>query len=589
VVQNISYINKEVTLIDVVTAEIVREYLKTVAGEMDQSMTRAAMSPVFNEGHDYSVPIFYIDGEKVQLTNFSGILNHSMPSTISVTNVVKYYKDDINEGDVFLVNDPYSGGSHLPDWTIMRPVFCQDRLTFFAVVRAHQLDVGGPVAGAKNAYAREIWQEGFRIFPIRVYDRGKLRQDAWDFFMANTRIRELMENDVIAMIGACKVGETRIKALLDKYEFDTVTKSINYILDYSERLLRSEFSRWPDGEYEGESFVDSDWAGTEDIKIKAKIIVKGDEVTVDFTGSDRQVAGCVNSPVGNTLSYIYQCFQVVRPDIPVNAGFFRAIKATLPERSVVDCEPPAPVANCTVCVGNNITETVMNGLEKIVPERVGNAGIDLCFIYTWGVDSRHGWYYLGLDYNASCMSCGGAYGVDGWGGHNALLSVLRDPSFEMFEIQFPFLYLQGEYVTDTAAPGKWRGVPAFHLKRETQEDATVNMFIQGYKYPLLGFVGGKPGLGNYFILDYGTKNEKMVTSFEDQAPSPKGQIILAQSGGGGGWGNPLDRDPRKVLDDVTNEYVSVEGARKDYGVVIDKGTMTIDENATRESRKALRS
>jgi len=574
---------------DLITAEIIREYLLTVSEEMSETVTRTAMSPVFNEGHDYSTAIFYFDGRQISLIARATVVpEHIYASLVSLEVMLKTFEADIHEGDIGLVNDPYFGGSHLPDWTIMKPVFFEGKPTFFPVVRAHQLDVGGPVAACKNAYAKTIWQEGFRIYPIKLVEQGKTREDVWRVLLANTRLASDVDNDLRAMIGACKIAEDRIRSLVSKYGIGEVSESVGYILNYSEKRFREEISTWPDGEYEGQAFLDSDWGGGhKDININCKVNVKADNISIDLAGSHPQVEGCVNSPAGNTASWLYTPLTAICPDIPVNSGFLRPVKLILPRGTVVNPDPPYPTGQSTVCVGNQICEALMAALEKCIPEKVATAGLDLTFLYNWGIDGRHGNYFLGLDYIASACSAGGTYGQDGWGGYTATHCALRIPTYEMTEIQFPYLYHRGEYVTDSAAPGKWRGVPAWELVREmtNAKDATVNMFVQSYKYPLRGYVGGKPGTGNWFVVNPSKPDEIFVDSFLDRSPSPPGQVVLARSGGGGGWGDPLERDPQMVLDDVLDEYVSIEGAEKDYGVLINRETMKVDEEETRKLRE----
>lgn len=577
---------------DLITAEIIREYLLNVSQEMSEIVTRTAMSPVFNEGHDYSTAIFYFDGREVCLLARAAVVpEHIYAALESLKIMMKTFEGDIHEEDVGLVNDPYFGGSHLPDWTMMYPVFFEEKPVFFPVVRAHMLDVGGPVAACKNAYAKTIWQEGFRIYPLKLIEKGKVREDIWRMLLANTRLASDVDNDLRAMFGACKVAGNRIRGLVDKYGIDEVKESVTYILDYSEKRIREEISTWPNGEYEGETFLDSDWGGGhKDINIKCKVIVKGDSLTIDLAGSHPQVEGCVNSPGSNTASWLYTPLTTICPDVPVNSGFFRPVRIILPAGTVVNPDPPYPTGQATVCVGNQICEALMAALEKCVPDKVATAGLDLTFLYNWGTDGRHGNYFLSLDYIASACSAGGSYGQDGWGGYTATHCALRIPTYEMTEIQFPFLYYKGEYVTDSAAPGKWRGVPAWELVRELTngKDAIVNIFVQSYKYPLRGYAGGKPGTGNWFVVNLGKPDEIFVDSFLDRYPSPSGQVNLARSGGGGGWGDPLERDPKMVLEDVLDEYVSVEGAESDYGVVIDRKTLKVDEEATtklREKRK----
>lgn len=576
---------------DIITAEIIREYLETVSEEISKTMENTSVSTVFSEAHDYSSGVFYYDGKEVSLlarANSQPV--HIYASVHSVEGLLKFFKYNLYEGDIILATDPYHHGSHIPDWTIMKPVFYHNKPVFFPAVRAHMIEVGGPVPGGYNGFATDVWQEGFRIAPIKLCEKGEMRRDVLRLLSANNRVPHIMEGDLNAMIGACKVGEERIIRLVSKYGLDKVLEAISYILDYSERRVRAEIAKWPDGEYEGESILDQDFAGTKDIKVKVKITVNDDSCFVDFSGTDPQTRGFVNSVPGNTMSWIYTEFSVVMPDIPINSGFFRPIKIFLPEGTVVNPLPPAPVGNSTICIGCDIGQATMKALEKIVPEKVGSAFIDLAVTIFYGRDSRYdNQLFISAEYLFTPISSGGACGTDGWGAWAAPHASLKLPTFELMEVQYPFLYLQGEYVVDTAAPGKWRGCPGYWVQRVSAPDPVINnIYIQGCEHPLQGFVDGKQGAGNYCILDYKGPNRKVLRDYAFEYVQKPGEILFAQSGGGGGWGEPLDRDPGLVLQDVLDEYVSIEGARRDYGVVIDPVSLTVDEVATQKLREGMR-
>jgi len=577
-------------MVDVITAEIIREYLETLSEEISKTMENSSVSTVFSEAHDYSTGVFHSDGKDVSLlarANSQPI--HIYASVHSVETLLGSFKYNLNEGDIVLASDPYSGGSHIPDWTLMKPVFYRNKPIFFPAVRAHFIEVGGPVPGGYNSLATEIWQEGFRLAPIKICEKGEIRRDVINLLAANNRLPDIMEGDLNAMIGACKVGEDRIIRLVDKYGLDTVLESVDYILGYSERRVRTEIASWPDGEYKGRSILEHDFNGGIDINVDVTITVEGDSCTVDFTGTHPQTKGFVNSVIGNTISWVYTEFSVVMPDIPLNSGFFKPIDVVTPEGLVINPFPPAPVGNSTLCIGNDIGQAVMKTLEKIVPEKTGSAFIDLTIDTVLGTNSYYDdQMYVSFDYSTTPTSSGGACGTDGWGGYSAPHASLRIPSFELQEVMYPFLYYQNEYSTDTAAPGKWRGSPALWMQRMSTTDSVINFIqVQACRRPLMGFAGGKEAAGNYVILDYGCENEETVKVAKVAYEQKPGKIMFAQSAGGGGWGNPLDRDTSAVLQDVLNEYVSIEGAARDYGVVIQPETMTVDDEATDELRTTL--
>jgi N-methylhydantoinase B len=580
--------------IDRITAEIIRNYLEAVSEEISKTMEMTAVSNVYNEAHDYSCGVFYYDGKDVSLlARAAAVPSHIWASIVSVQAIVDFFPGELYEGDILVLSDPYFGGSHIPDWTVMKPVFHRGTPVFFPGVRAHMLDVGGPAAGGYNILARDVWQEGFRLPPMKVFDRGQLRQDVWDLMMANTRIPDTITGDFNAMVGGCRVGERRILELVERYGMENVIESVDYILDYSEALVRKGISEWPDGTYTGESILDHDYAGTRNVPVRVAIRKQDTGVTVDFKGSAEQTPGFVNSTPGNSASHVYAQFAALFPDVPVNSGFFRPVTCIFPEGSVVNPLPPAPVGNSTVCIGADIGQAVMKALEKIVPTKAANGEVDLTILITMGEDRRYADpFFISIDYFASATCAGGAYGQDGWGTWSALFCALHLATIEMSEVQYPFLYRCAEYAIDTAAPGEWRGVPAFHMIRDHTEDfggeGKVNVLVQMNAHPLQGYAGGSPGVGNHYVLDYGGDREFRVDEWVFEYPIGTGRTVFAQSQGGGGWGNPLDRDPHAVREDVLDEYVSVEGALRDYGVVIESESLELDLETTRRVREERR-
>ena len=558
---------------DLITAEIVRNYLETVSEEMGKIVENTATSPIFSEAHDYSTGIFYYDARGVNLVaRAQAVPVHIFAALTSVETALAVFIDDIKEGDTFFVSDPFYGGSHIPDWTIVQPVLQDGKPLFFASVRGHLNDVGGCAPGGYNTEAREIWHEGFRCPPVKLYEEGKPVPDIFNLIVSNTRQKEALSGDLQAMVGACIVGARRIEDVIRKYGSDVVARSVDYVLDYSEARLRAEITSWPDGVYRGESILDHDFAGGPEVPVQATITVKGDSLVVDLTGSHPQVRGFCNSVYANTISNVYSSVVTICPDIPVNSGYFRPVKIILPPHSVVNADPPAPVGHSTVCIGSDIMEAVMKAFEGIVPKKVGSANIDLCNFRVFGNNSKTGKFFLSGDINTSAASSGGTYGCDGWGGWAAPFSALKLPPLEMYEFEFPFLYTQMEFATDTAAPGQWRGAPAIHYRRSVLDPVRGIGYIQGLHHPMQGYCGGKAGAGNYFVVNEGLDSELFVEQSCYNVDMPAGSVLFAQSGGGGGWGDSLARDPDSVMEDVLNEIVSVSGAERDYGVVIDPNT-----------------
>jgi N-methylhydantoinase B len=574
---------------DLITAEIVRNYLEVVCREISRVVENTSISPIFSETHDYSVGLFYSSGREVNLiARAQSVPVHIFAALTSVESILEIYAGDIAEGDLFLACDPYFGGSHIPDWTVVNPVFVDGEPRFFTSVRGHLNEVGGCAPGGYNTSAREIWHEGFRIPPVRLRQGGKVVEDIWNLILANTRTPDDISGDLNAMVGGCIVGENRLRDLFARYGADAVIRSVDYILDYSENRLRAEIAKWPDGSWHGRSVLDHDYAGGGEVPVEATVTIDGSNLKIDLTGSAPQVKGFVNSVATNTISNIYSSLVALCPDIPINSGYFRPVTIVLPEDSVVNCKPPAPVGNSTVCIGSDIMEAVMKAFEGAVPDLVGSANIDLANVRVYGINGRTGRYFVASDINATPISAGGAKGTDGWGGYAAPFCALKLPSLEMYERQYPWQYLQAEYAIDTAAPGEFRGAPGFHYKRRMLSDTKAIIYGQGWKNPMQGYVGGEAGAGNYFVLNQGAPDERMVWDACHDIPVGAGNLVFAQSGGGGGWGSPLDRRPEAVLEDVRNELVSAEAARERYGVVIVGNPLAIDAGATAELRAGMR-
>ena len=577
---------------DLITCEVIRDYMETVAAEIMKTLVRTAVSVMFNEAHDCSAGVFYYDGKQVSMISRAEAMPvHIYACMTSVQECLEYFEGDLNDGDVILISDPYHGGTHICDYTMMKPVFYEGKPIFFPSVRGHFLDVGAPYPGSANPIATEVYQEGFRFPPLKLYEKGEFRRDVWRMLIANTRLPQIYEGDLNAMIGSCRVGEQRLKSVVEKYGFETVLEAMNYIFDYSERSFRSAISKWPEGTYAGHSSLDTDFRGQKDINIEVRVTVKGGEIEVDFTGSHPQTQGLINSVPGNTLSYVYMAFTALCPEIPVNSGFFRPIKTILPEGTVVNPLSPAPAGLATICIGADIGEAMIQALSKFAPEKAGTISLDLCIFGAWGVDPRYQSFFVTYDYNGSPVSAGAGYGTDGWGGWASTVSAVQMESMEQMETKYPLIYLEGEYAKDTAAPGRWRGAPAYHMKRApygVQSSVMHDIWIQKSEtHPLQGFAGGASGRGNFGIVYYNTPKAQRVQG-HFIGPVGENEIVFMQSGGGGGWGSALERDPKLVLEDIANDFISMQAARDEYGVVIAPEGNQIDDQASKHLREELK-
>jgi N-methylhydantoinase B len=578
---------------EVVFSHIVREYFETVAEEMNLVMDRTAMSPVFNEAHDCSAGVFFVDeGEVEIIARAQAEPVHIYASLWSTRGILDYWSGDLHAGDVVIVNDPYVYGTHSADWTVMLPLFLAGQPVFFPCVRGHIIEHGCTIPAGVDPEFRDIWMESIRFQPIKLYVRGEAQEDVFAWLRANNRWSEVMIGDLNAMIGSCRAGAKRIVEIVEKYGVERVVEAVRHFLDDSERRVRTVVAGWPDGDYFGRKVADSDYAGNHDLNIDCTVRVRGEELIVDFTGSHEQVTGHVNSTFGSTASWVFTALSCVMPDVRINSGFFRPVKVIAPEGTIVNPISPAPVCTNTILIGSDIGDAVMKALEHLVPERVGSIACDDMMHMYYGHDSRFPDqpFYVHGDYLFAAVMSSASYGVDGWGAWSAAHGSHRMPTVEMTEVQIPTIFLQAEYQIDTAAPGRWRGPPAFRCQKQNPAGQS-NVWVvemQSQRHPLPGWVGGSDGAGSLLVLDYGGPNEQRVEDYVVNWHSGPGEVVMARKGGGGGWGSPLDREPANVLADVLDEYVSIEAARTDYGVVIYHERMEVDTAATERLRSERR-
>lgn len=584
------------SLEDPFTALVLKDSFEAICAEMSRVVERTAVHPLFSEVHDYSTGILYVDpkGELSLIARATALPVHIFSAVVSVQSLLDRFKGDMHPGDMYAINDPYlGGGAHHGDWTLMTPIFFGEGEIIIPSVRAHMADTAGVAAGGFHFDNRDAWQEGLRVPALRVAEKGELLTDVWAWILANTRIPETLWGDFQAMIGAIKVGQQRVQELLGKYGPVAMTRSLDYTLDYSSRRFSAEVSRWPDGVYAGEYFLDHDCAGTRDIRVAATVTVNGDRLSIDLSGCDPQVPGITNSPYGTTASWVYMAILTVIPeDIPINSAIFRQVEIYAPTGTVANPLPPKSQNYCTVMPSGEICTAVMKAFEQFIPERVGAVGLNYNLCSSFGRDSRYDdEFYFVVEYGNTAVAASGAKGADGWGGWTVSMATMIYAPIEMMEIQFPFRYHRYEYETDALGHGQFRGVPAFGMCREMvgQHAGCVNIAVQGARHPAPGWAGGLPGAASWAKLIDARGSEEII---EDVLPVrfvQPGELIVTRKGGGGGWGLPLRRDPRLVLDDVLDEIISLETARDVYGVFVDEGTRRVDEVRTRDLRSKMSS
>jgi len=568
--------------VDPITMSVVFNRLGTVNKEMGITMMRTSRSPIFAEVHDFSCAI--CDWVPRIVAQVDGVPSHTASSMLAARAVVEKFREDMKPGDVYLINDPYEGGTHLADVTVVKPIYYKGELLFMAINRAHHLDVGGMVAGSYSPEAKEIFHEGIRIPAIQIYEDGRPIQFVIDLLKINTRMPDLFESDIRAQVASCNVAERRLLEMAEDFGVERLKEILEAIHSYADQMMRAEISKIPDGVYEGQAVLDGDGFEATNIKIKTKIEVKSDEVWVDFAGTDPQVTGFINSPFANSATSVYVAFLTcVSQEVPHNEGAYTPIHITTEKGTIVDPLPPAPVASCTLDTACAILEAMYMALSKALPHKAPAAWNRWCGPAISGIDPRKGEFYVGY---AFCgMGGGGAMPfMDGpnYIGDGIDLGGLTAPNIETNEIDMPHLSLCHEFDMDSGGAGKYRGGLGVKYSIQFYDDEPfLAIFGDGVVNAPFGLFGGKPGSVNNLIINEGTKEEDRLPA-KGMRQLKKGDVYTVYSSGGGGWGNPLDRSAELVLNDVLNGYISLERARDAYGVVI------VDAKVDITSTEALR-
>ena len=541
---------------DPVTLAVVEHRLESIAREMTEVMLRTAMSQILNSSRDFSTAL--LDGDCQLVAQGEGIPVHVSALPVAGAAVRDYFGDTISEGDLFILNDPYFGGSHLPDITIIRPVFHQGRLLFYAVNRAHHSDVGGGTHGGYNPRATEIFQEGIRIPPLKLYDKGVPREDVLQMLSANVRQPENFLGDLNAQIGSVMIAAQRIASLLETYGPDRLLAAVEEILSATERQVRQFISEWPDGVYHGEALVDDDGFDNKLIPIRAKVTINGDQMAIDLGESSPQVTGFINSAYANTRSLAHAAIMYVAPaNVAKNEGSMRPVDIIAPKGLIVNANPPAPVCMSTNHCAEEIVEAVFKALAQAVPKEV-NAGFSRRLRYAiTGQDPRTGRQFIWHFFLA--RGGGGAtYGYDGWPnvGEINVAGGIRSPSIEVTEERFPFFIRRHELRPNSGGQGQWRGGLGgiCDLVYEGEGTARLNTAGDGIVVPPFGLFEGQDGLPHdYKILSNGS--ERSLGSKETEVNVNPGDHVYCLSSGGGGYGNPSDRSQAADEWDRKNGYV----------------------------------
>ncbi len=571
--------------LDPITREIVKNYLSSAADTMAVTVVRTARSAVVKDGMDFSTGIFNAEGQQVaQGLTLPFHMGAMQPALDAIR---AYYGDDVKPGDIFANNDPYEGGSHLPDIFLFKPVFYNEALVAWTCVIAHHTDIGGRVAGGNACDNTEIYQEGLRIPPIKLIEAGVMNDAVWRILNKNVRVPDMVQGDILAQISALHQGERDLLRLVEEYSIEDLRNYVTDIIDYTERLTRAEIAGLPDGSWEFTDYIDDDGFNPEPISIKVKVTVEGDEMLVDFTGTSPQAKGSINPTLSFTKSAVYAVFKnLTNPNITANAGFFRPIEVVAPPGCYVNAQHPAPVA-ARGLGGFRVAQTVFGAMAKALPDRVPGAWGGGEVAISFGGYYPDGKAFVFVEFNNDGPRGGGPF-ADGTDGAAAPVTNQANTPIESIEANQPLRVKRYGFVPDSEGPGKYRGgmgiVREFEL---TAEEATLQIRSDRGKFLPWGAQGGSPGSRNSNALNPEGESEQLPAKF--LRTLKKGDVFRQTGSGAGGYGDPMERDPESVLEDVTQEKLTVPHVREAYGVVLVGDPLRVDKEATDRLRAEMKS
>jgi N-methylhydantoinase B len=569
---------------DPITVEILRNALNSIALEMNANLARSAFSPIIYEMKDCSVALFNeraeLLGQAPGLPIFLGALDEA----------VKIARDHfsargIQEGDVYALNDPYLVGSHLNDVTVISPIFYEGELVGFTATKAHWLDMGGKDASV-SVDTTEIYQEGLRLGPIRLYRAGQPQNDILDIIARNSRLPRSIIGDLNAQVAACRTGERRYQELLGRFGLEIVREAVAEIFAQAERADREAIAAIPDGEYQAEGYLDSDGHSQEPIHIRVKVAVEGAAIHIDLTGSSPQRQGCTNCGIAQTVSAARLAYKfLINPHHPPNGGHFRSLSLTALPGTIFAAQEPAACLYYAPHLGLMI-ELVLKALSQALPGRVpaGQPSDQMNFmmagrrtdglVFMTGEASAVGWGALPNDDGLNAIV-------------NYMAGDLKNISAEVEEAKYPLRVTRRALEVDSGGAGQYRGGLA--LIKEYQPiapDCRLLLWLERTVTPGWGVAGGQAGRTARCIVDPGGSKE-VVLKKVNHLPIPPDTIVRCYTAGGGGYGPPWQRDIQRILDDLSDGYITREAAEREYGLRFRDGSLEVDEAATHQARHQL--
>lgn len=573
--------------IDPITIATAWHFMQRVCREMRETAERTATNALVVTLHDLAYGIWDAEGRAIAIPE--GFPCRLISSTFPIKRTLEKYAGNINPGDEFLTNYPRDGAVHFPDWIFIRPIFYENELVFWTCMGTHVLDTGGAEPGS-HFVAFDAIGEGLNIPLVKIVDRGEVREEILELILANNRMPSMMRREIASLRGSTALAERRLMELIEKYGKDTILDCIEEMYVRTEKAVREEISKWPDGKYRAEVFTDDDGKNLGvPIAVRCELTIKDDELYFDFSDTDDQVDGMINSYYHQTLSMtMCATFPFLGKELAPfhNEGSLKPVHIKTRKGTIVDCYPGALVAGSPAITGNILVEAIFTVLSQALPDKAITPYARAITPIITGLDKRNELYV----FSSFCPAagCGATYGNDGYqcACETSTMGVVGKSDAEYEMLRFPWDVLRYEFCEDLHGAGKWRGAPGviWEVVNEAGKCRSIGGSWSGFHTQAPGQQGGDPTpLNKAYILRGNQRidiDEPHITREMDH-----GDHLITITGGGAGVGRPEERSPEAVLEDVRNQLVSVEYAKEVYKVAIDKGTLKIDHEATKLLRQ----
>ncbi len=578
------------TRFDPITFSVIMSRFHSIANEMTLALERSAWTSILALCRDYSCAVY--DAENRQLAMEDALPIHTTSLGLVLAEISRTFEGEVHDGDVFICNDPYRFNTHVGDVVTAAPVFVDGVHRFWSVTKGHQMDIGAFVPSSVTAAARNVFQEGLTIPPVKLFDAGVERKDITDLYLSNLRYRELLHGDLMAQLGSIEKGKQRLVELCGEYGTQEVMRYTEEIINYADRRMSEEIRNMPDGVYFGEGWIDSDGVDVEDIPIRVKVTIEDDQIEVDFSESGAQAQGGVNGSFAtSTAAGAAPFMYYIDPDIPHNQGAIDHIRVVLKEGTICFAKYPASTSAATIVPSDMMSDSINKALSQALPDRVLGGTARCANVPQFSGESGHDGEPWGVMMFNNTGASGAAADADGWPlfESNAAFGGLKAQSVEQLEMLYPLIVDQLEVETDSVGHGRHIGGPGVRMAiRTSNGEMECITFGDGAQNPPHGVAGGMQGSGGGQYVENLQTGHRRFFSASGQVRVRPAERHVGVSTGGGGNGDPKEREIERVRRNVRDGWIARETARRVYGVVLgDERDPIVDEAATAQLRASM--